>query len=214
MSVNTEQNSPGCVCVCFLAHQNVMICHGLDSLWVGAPPQTLCVDLQEAGTVCCKLSARTTKCVQTAVYVLFQLIQRVSAFHVHFFHMIHTPVVSANVYHHQKKKYIHFYTLLHRQGRKSRFYDFVIWTCPILFLFCLDISATMPLSTQSQADDEQYVLVASLDNARNLSNILKAITFKDHAIFSATPNGLKVTVEDSKCLQANAFIQVCLLCFK
>uniref|UniRef100_A0A8C9Y0T6 RAD1 homolog (S. pombe) n=1 Tax=Sander lucioperca TaxID=283035 RepID=A0A8C9Y0T6_SANLU len=65
----------------------------------------------------------------------------------------------------------------------------------------------MPLSTQSQGDAEQYVLVASLDNARNLSNILKAITFKDHAIFSATPNGLKVTVEDSKCLQANAFIQ-------
>uniref|UniRef100_A0A3B4X0L3 RAD1 homolog (S. pombe) n=1 Tax=Seriola lalandi dorsalis TaxID=1841481 RepID=A0A3B4X0L3_SERLL len=65
----------------------------------------------------------------------------------------------------------------------------------------------MPLSTQSQADDEQYVLVASLDHARNLSNILKAIAFKDHAIFSATPNGLKVTVEDSKCLQANAFIQ-------
>uniref|UniRef100_A0A671X8W0 RAD1 homolog (S. pombe) n=1 Tax=Sparus aurata TaxID=8175 RepID=A0A671X8W0_SPAAU len=65
----------------------------------------------------------------------------------------------------------------------------------------------MPLSTQSQADDEPYVLVASLDNARNLSNILKSITFKDHAIFSATPNGLKVTVEDSKCMQANAFIQ-------
>lgn len=65
----------------------------------------------------------------------------------------------------------------------------------------------MPLSTQSQADDECYVLVATLDNARNLSNILKAIAFKDHAIFSATPNGLKVTVEDSKCLQANAFIQ-------
>lgn len=67
----------------------------------------------------------------------------------------------------------------------------------------------MPLSTQSQDDEEHYVLVASLDNARNLSNILKAITFKDHAVFTATPNGLKVTVEDSKCLQANAFIQVC-----
>ncbi|XP_061589643.1 cell cycle checkpoint protein RAD1 [Cololabis saira] len=65
----------------------------------------------------------------------------------------------------------------------------------------------MPLSTQSQGDDEQYVLVATLDNARNLSNILKAITFKDHAIFTVTPNGLKVTVEDSKCLQANVFIQ-------
>lgn len=69
----------------------------------------------------------------------------------------------------------------------------------------------MPLSTQSQPDDEQYVLVASLDNARNVSNILKAIAFKDHAIFSATSNGLKVTVEDSKSLQANAFIKVWLL---
>lgn len=73
---------------------------------------------------------------------------------------------------------------------------------------CFPFSTTMPLSTQSQGDDEQYVLVATLDNARNLSNILKAIAFKDHAIFTATPNGLKVTVEDSKCLQANAFIQV------
>ena len=78
---------------------------------------------------------------------------------------------------------------------------------------CLHFRATMPLSTQSQPDDDQYVLVASLDNARNLSNILKAITFKDHAIFSATPNGMKVTVEDSKCLQANAFIQVCVRIF-
>lgn len=66
----------------------------------------------------------------------------------------------------------------------------------------------MPLSTQSQQDHEEYVLVATLDNVRNLSNILKAISFKDHAIFNATQNGLKVTVEDSKCLQANAFIQV------
>ncbi|RVE65903.1 hypothetical protein OJAV_G00121390 [Oryzias javanicus] len=65
----------------------------------------------------------------------------------------------------------------------------------------------MPLSTQSQDDDEQNVLVASLDNARNLSNILKAITFKDHAIFTATSNGLQVTVEYCKTLQATAFIQ-------
>lgn len=66
----------------------------------------------------------------------------------------------------------------------------------------------MPLSTQSQSANDEYVLVASLDNVRNLSNILKAISFKDHAIFNVTQNGLKVTVEDSKCLQANAFIQV------
>uniref|UniRef100_A0A8C6KA86 RAD1 homolog (S. pombe) n=1 Tax=Nothobranchius furzeri TaxID=105023 RepID=A0A8C6KA86_NOTFU len=65
----------------------------------------------------------------------------------------------------------------------------------------------MPLSTQSQGEDEQYILVTSLDNARNLSNLLKAISFKDHAVFTTTPNGLKVTVEDCKCVQANAFIQ-------
>lgn len=66
----------------------------------------------------------------------------------------------------------------------------------------------MPLSTQSQLGNDEYVLVATLDNVRNLSNILKAISFKDYAIFNVTQNGLKVTVEESKCLQANAFIQV------
>ncbi|XP_028828715.1 cell cycle checkpoint protein RAD1 isoform X2 [Denticeps clupeoides] len=65
----------------------------------------------------------------------------------------------------------------------------------------------MPLSTRSQDGDEGCVLAAALDNVRNLSNILKAISFKDHAVFTATRDGLKVTVEDSKCLQANAFIQ-------
>ncbi|MBN3322138.1 RAD1 protein, partial [Atractosteus spatula] len=65
----------------------------------------------------------------------------------------------------------------------------------------------MPLTVQPEVRDDQYVLVASLDNVRSLSNILKAISFKDHSLFTATPNGLKVTVEDSKCLQANAFIQ-------
>uniref|UniRef100_A0A8C4WEX7 Uncharacterized protein n=1 Tax=Gopherus evgoodei TaxID=1825980 RepID=A0A8C4WEX7_9SAUR len=66
----------------------------------------------------------------------------------------------------------------------------------------------MPLSTQPETGDDQYVLVASLDNVRNLSNILKAIHFKDHATCFATTNGIKVTVENAKCLQANAFIQV------
>ncbi|XP_053304109.1 cell cycle checkpoint protein RAD1 [Spea bombifrons] len=65
----------------------------------------------------------------------------------------------------------------------------------------------MSFLSQPDADDEQYVLTCSLDNVRNLSNILKAIHFKDHAACFATSNGLKVTVENSKCLQANAFIQ-------
>ncbi|CAH6787367.1 cell cycle checkpoint protein RAD1 [Phodopus roborovskii] len=66
----------------------------------------------------------------------------------------------------------------------------------------------MPLLTQHvQDEDEQYCLVASLDNVRNLSTVLKAIHFKDHATCFATKNGLKVTVENAKCVQANAFIQ-------
>ncbi|KAI8783251.1 cell cycle checkpoint protein RAD1 [Biomphalaria glabrata] len=63
------------------------------------------------------------------------------------------------------------------------------------------------LSAQRDDDDSQYLLVAKLDNARNVSNILKAIHFKDIATVIASPLGLKVTVEDAKCVQANAFIQ-------
>lgn len=55
--------------------------------------------------------------------------------------------------------------------------------------------------------DEDYAFMARVENARNLSHILKAIHFKDVATVFVTENGLKVTVEDSKCLQANAFIQ-------
>uniref|UniRef100_A0A8B9NFD8 Uncharacterized protein n=1 Tax=Accipiter nisus TaxID=211598 RepID=A0A8B9NFD8_9AVES len=55
---------------------------------------------------------------------------------------------------------------------------------------------------------EPYVLSASLDNARHLSSLLRAVHFQDHATCFATVNGLKVTVEDAKCIQANAFIQV------
>uniref|UniRef100_A0A8C6JW50 Cell cycle checkpoint protein RAD1 n=2 Tax=Melopsittacus undulatus TaxID=13146 RepID=A0A8C6JW50_MELUD len=48
---------------------------------------------------------------------------------------------------------------------------------------------------------------ASLDNARHLSSLLRAVHFQDHATCFATNNGLRVTVEDAKCIQANAFIQ-------
>lgn len=66
----------------------------------------------------------------------------------------------------------------------------------------------MPFSAQAETEEEQYILAASLDNVRNLSNILKAIHFRDHATCFATTNGLKVTVENAKCMQANAFVQV------
>ena len=37
----------------------------------------------------------------------------------------------------------------------------------------------MSLSTQESEEDSDYVLVARLDNARIMANILKAIHFKD-----------------------------------
>lgn len=74
-------------------------------------------------------------------------------------------------------------------------------------LILLANSYEMALSTQDSDDDSHYVLVAKLDNARNMTTMLKAIHFKDTAIVFASENGLKVTVEDAKCVLANAFIQ-------
>ncbi|XP_005100665.1 cell cycle checkpoint protein RAD1 [Aplysia californica] len=68
-------------------------------------------------------------------------------------------------------------------------------------------SQTSTLSTQRAEEDNQYLLVAALDNARNVSTMLKAVHFKDTATVFASPMGLKVTVEDAKCAQANAFVQ-------
>ena len=45
----------------------------------------------------------------------------------------------------------------------------------------------MALSTQEADEDDQYILVAKLDNAKNMSNILKAIHFKDVSV-SRNPN--------------------------
>lgn len=69
-------------------------------------------------------------------------------------------------------------------------------------------AAAMPFSARPPGSGEPYVLSASLDNARHLSSLLRAVHFQDHATCFATANGLKVTVEDAKCIQANAFIQV------
>ncbi|KAL5017623.1 hypothetical protein ScPMuIL_007212 [Solemya velum] len=65
----------------------------------------------------------------------------------------------------------------------------------------------MALSTQEGSGDSHYVLNVRLDNAKNVSNLLKAIHFKETATVFASSMGLKVTVEDAKCIQANAFIQ-------
>ena len=57
------------------------------------------------------------------------------------------------------------------------------------------------------AQDSQYLFEARLDNVRCMSSVLKSVSFKDHATIFISSNGLKVTVEESKCAQVNAFLQ-------
>lgn len=93
----------------------------------------------------------------------------------------------------------------------------------------------MPLSSQRD-DESNHQLVVKIDNVKNIYFLLKAINFQEVRLVSlfssflcfpyakcllfklysillqkatcfATENGLKVTVEESKCIQASAFIQ-------
>lgn len=45
----------------------------------------------------------------------------------------------------------------------------------------------MTLSTQQRDQDSQYVLIAKLDNVRNVSTILKAIHSKDREVRATFP---------------------------
>lgn len=49
-----------------------------------------------------------------------------------------------------------------------------------------------------------------MDNARNLSSILKSVQFREVCTCFLSSQGLKVTVEQAKSVQANAFIQASL----
>lgn len=69
-----------------------------------------------------------------------------------------------------------------------------------------------PPNLEGIPDENDYCLVAALTTSE-LSTILKAIHFREHATCFATKNGIKVTVENAKCVQANAFIQVHGSCF-
>ncbi|CAG0888127.1 unnamed protein product [Darwinula stevensoni] len=61
---------------------------------------------------------------------------------------------------------------------------------------------------KKMGDSEQSnALMAKIDNARNVAQLLKAVNFRDTAVVYVSSNGLKVTVEEAKCVQANAFIQ-------
>ncbi|XP_078040838.1 cell cycle checkpoint protein RAD1 isoform X2 [Augochlora pura] len=56
------------------------------------------------------------------------------------------------------------------------------------------------------SDTEHYKFVAKLGNLKTVVQLLKAINFNESATCFGTENGLKVTVEDSKCMQASAYI--------
>ncbi|XP_018009885.1 cell cycle checkpoint protein RAD1 [Hyalella azteca] len=64
----------------------------------------------------------------------------------------------------------------------------------------------MALSYQKE-DGSDLQLVAKIDNANIVLHLLKTISFRETATVCASANGLKVTVEEGKTLQANAFIQ-------
>ncbi|XP_014474979.1 PREDICTED: cell cycle checkpoint protein RAD1 isoform X2 [Dinoponera quadriceps] len=55
---------------------------------------------------------------------------------------------------------------------------------------------------------EEYMLVAKmgLTNLKTVIQLLKAINFKETATCLGSENGLKITVEDAKCMQASAYI--------
>jgi len=55
--------------------------------------------------------------------------------------------------------------------------------------------------------DSQYALVARLENVKILSQLLKSIHFRERSTWYISQNGIKVTVEDAKCVQTNAFIK-------
>jgi cell cycle checkpoint protein len=55
--------------------------------------------------------------------------------------------------------------------------------------------------------DGQYALVARLDNVKLFSQLLKSIHFRDMSTWSVSANGIKVTVEDAKSVQTNAYIK-------
>lgn len=55
--------------------------------------------------------------------------------------------------------------------------------------------------------EEQEGFTAKLNNVKMLQHIFRAINLNDEACFYIKKDGIKMTVEDAKTFQANAFIQ-------
>jgi len=59
----------------------------------------------------------------------------------------------------------------------------------------------------SDVGDAQYALVARIDGVKIFSQLLKSIAFHNRSTWFISVNGIKVTVEDAKSVQTNAFIK-------
>ena len=62
-------------------------------------------------------------------------------------------------------------------------------------------------ASSAHGSAQDVVFSASLDNVRCISTVLKSVAFKEYCTIFISNNGIKVTVEESKCAQVNAFLQ-------
>ena len=63
------------------------------------------------------------------------------------------------------------------------------------------------MSKWTQDPNKNYLLEAKIDNVKNLSVLLKCVHFRKTASCFASYDGLKIVVQDSKCVQIAAFIE-------
>jgi len=61
--------------------------------------------------------------------------------------------------------------------------------------------------SQKTTGEQNHVLMVRMDNAKVILPVLKAVNFKENALFFCSKNGIKVTTEDMKSIQLNAFIE-------
>uniref|UniRef100_A0A1E1X4X0 Putative checkpoint 9-1-1 complex rad1 component n=1 Tax=Amblyomma aureolatum TaxID=187763 RepID=A0A1E1X4X0_9ACAR len=60
---------------------------------------------------------------------------------------------------------------------------------------------------QSSLADVEYSFIAKLDNAKNLSQLLRGISIKEVATVEINEVGIRVIAQEGKCVQAIAFVQ-------
>ncbi|KAJ1520510.1 hypothetical protein ONE63_003633 [Megalurothrips usitatus] len=61
---------------------------------------------------------------------------------------------------------------------------------------------------QEREDDDNCLFIAKIDNVKSVNSVIKSLNFAQEAVCFCSKDGLKVTVEIAKCVQASAFIQL------